>query len=150
MTRTRERQNFTSRLHTHTAQQQPIMATQSIRPAKSTRNRRWNIPRRHINSRWKRINNQLTSPRSTARRRAKPTESYQDPTAESVESDNRKTSHRQHRVELLAVGCTKKVGRGISVPGARSASCPQGHVASASLWCGFIKCHDSLGIEWLK
>jgi hypothetical protein len=55
MTRTRERQNHTSRLHTHTGLQRPIMARKSIRPAKSTRNRRWNIP--------------LTLLPSTARRR---------------------------------------------------------------------------------
>src|ERR1700676_1076569 len=69
MTRTRERQNYTSRLHTHTELQRPIMARKNIRPAKSTRNRRWNIPRRHINSRWKRINNPLTLLPSTARRK---------------------------------------------------------------------------------
>jgi hypothetical protein len=50
MTRTRERQNYTSRLHTHTGLQRPIMARKSIRPAKSTRNRRWNIPKAHQQS----------------------------------------------------------------------------------------------------
>jgi hypothetical protein len=76
MTRTRERQNYTSRLHTHTGLQRLIMARKTIRLAKSTRNRRFEHSAKAHQQSLEADKQSVYFATKQARRRAKPTESY--------------------------------------------------------------------------